>query len=676
MRTHLLTVMHVDDIDRVTVLGAGNMGHGITEVVAMAGYDVVMRDIEQELVEDGYDDIEWSLQKLDENGRLDESPEAVLGRIETEVDLETAVDGTDLVIEAAPEDLELKRDIYEDLDEFTPEHTILASNTSSLPITDIAEATDRPEQVVGMHFFNPPVKMDLVEVIYGSETSDGTAEAAYDFVEAIDKTPIYVRKDVRGFVVNSVLGPFGDEAAWMVSNDEATVREADATMVHERGYPMGPFELADLTGIDVGYHVRKEAGDPIPPVVEEKVEAEELGQKTGKGYYDYADRETSETSQADGEAVDGDGADYGPEDVSEDFDWLRVEARIINEAAKLIGDDVATPDAIDTGMRLGTGFPEGPCRRADKLGLDTVLETLQDQHEATGEERYEPADYLVELVEDGKTGKEAGEGFYEYDTGSGPGDYHTINWELSEDGLLEVELDRPERMNTLSGDLTEAVVDLLNSIDDDEVRAVTFEGAGDRAFCAGADISGFSDIEPAKEAEPGEFFETVASYPRPTLAKIDGYCLGGGLELAMACDLRVATESSEFGFPEINLGLIPGGGGTQRAMRMLTEARAKELVFRGEHIDADRAHKWGLINCAVSDENFEEVAGEFIDDLVNGPPVALRHAKRVMNSGQDQDLETGLDMESQSFSLLLTTDDMMEGAAAFAEDREPEFEGK
>jgi enoyl-CoA hydratase/3-hydroxyacyl-CoA dehydrogenase len=653
--------MHVDDIDRVTVLGAGNMGHGITEVVAMAGYDVVMRDIEQELVEDGYEDIEWSLQKLDENDRLDESPEAVLDRVDTEVDLETAVDGTDLVIEAAPEDLELKRDIYADLDEFTPEHTVLASNTSSLPITDIAEATDRPEQVVGMHFFNPPVKMDLVEVIYGSETSDETAEAAYDFVEAIDKTPIYVRKDVRGFVVNSVLGPFGDEAAWMVSNDEATVREADATMVHERGYPMGPFELADLTGIDVGYHVRKEAGNPVPPVVEAKVEAEELGQKTGKGYYDYDD---------------GDGADYGPEDVSEDFDWLRVEARIVNEAAKLIGDDVATPEAIDTGMRLGTGFPEGPCRRGDKLGLDTVLEKLEDQLEATGEERYEPADYLAELVDDGKTGEDAGEGFYEYDTGSGPSEYRTINWELSEDGLLEVELDRPERLNSLSGDLTDAVVDLLDSLDDDDVRAVTFEGAGDRAFCAGADITGFSEIEPAKEAEPGEFFETVASYPRPTLAKIDGFCLGGGLELAMACDLRIATESSEFGFPEINLGLIPGGGGTQRSMRMLSEARAKELVFRGEHIDADRAQNWGLVNRAVDADEFEDVVDEFVDDLVGGPPVALRHAKRVMNSGQDQDLETGLDLESQSFSLLLTTDDMLEGTAAFAEDREPEFEGK
>jgi len=653
-------VVDSGDIERVAVLGAGNMGHGITEVVAMAGYDVVMRDIEDELVQDGYDDIEWSLGKLAENDLLGEEPDAILARIETEVDLATAVDGVDLVIEAAPEDLELKREIYGDLDEMTPDRAILASNTSSLPITDIAAATSRPDQVCGMHFFNPPVKMDLVEVIYGAETSDATAEAVYEFTEAIGKTPIYVRKDVRGFVVNSVLGPFGDEAAWMVSNDEAEIREVDATMVHERGYPMGPFELGDLTGIDVGYHVRKEAGQPIPPIVEQKVEAEELGQKTGKGYYDYEDG----------------GADYAREDASAEFDWLRIEARIINEAARLIGNDVATPDAIDTGLRLGAGFPEGPCRRADKLGLDRVLEKLEEQYEATGEDRYEPADYLVELVEAGKTGEDAGEGFYEYSTGGGPGEYHTSNWELSADGLLAVELDRPERLNSLNDDLMDAIVDLLESIDVEDVRAVTFEGAGDRAFCAGADITGFAEIEPAKQGSPGGFFQTVAEFPRPTLAKIDGYCLGGGLELALACDLRIATENSEFGFPEINLGLLPGGGGTQRLIRQLPEARAKELVFRGEHIDADRAQDWGIVNRAVSDDDFEAVVEDFVDDLVYGPPIALQHAKRVMNQGRDQDIDAGLDLESQAFALLLTTDDAMEGAAAFAEDREPDFKGE
>jgi 3-hydroxyacyl-CoA dehydrogenase len=391
-----------ETIDRVAVLGAGNMGHGITEVVALAGYDVTMRDVEQEFVDSGYEDIEWSLDKLAENGHVGD-PADVLSRIDTTTDLEAAVGDADLVIEAAPERMDLKRDIYTDLDDLAPEEAILASNTSSLSITEIASATDRQEQVVGTHYFNPPVKMDLVEVIYGEHTSDETAETAHDFVESLGKTPIYVRKDVQGFVVNSVLGPFMVEPAWMVSNDEATIREADAAMVHQRDYPMGPFELADLTGIDIGYSVREEAGITNPPLIEEKVENEELGRKTGKGYYDYED---------------GDGADYDEGD-GEGFDTLRVEARMVNEAAKLIGEDVATPDAIDTGMRLGAGFSEGPCRRADREGLDTMLDKLETLYEETGEERFEPADYLVELVESGNTGEERGAGFYEYDATEG-----------------------------------------------------------------------------------------------------------------------------------------------------------------------------------------------------------------------------------------------------------------
>jgi len=652
--------MSVDDIETVAVIGSGSMGHGITEVVAMAGYDVTMRDIEEDIVQEGYDSIEWSLDKLAENDRLDEDPETILDRISTAVDLEASVAGADIVIEAVPERMDLKKDVFGDLDEYAEDDAVLASNTSSLSITEIASATSRPEDVVGMHYFNPPVKMDLVEVIYGEQTTDETAQTAFDFVEEIDKTPIFVRKDVNGFVVNSVLGPFGEEAGWMVSSGDVTVEEVDAAMVYGRGYPMGPFELGDMTGIDVGYHVRKEAGKEVPPIMEEKVEADELGRKTGKGYYTYDDGPGTTYEQGQGEGVD----------------TLRIEARMVNEAAKLIGNDVATPEAIDTGMKLGAGFPEGICARADKLGLDTILAKLEDLHEETGADRYEPADYLVELVEEGKTGEDAGEGFYAHSTGDGPGEYRVLNWELTNEGLLEIELDRPERLNALNDDIRDAIVDLLTSIDTEDVRAVSFEGAGDRAFCAGADITGFADIEPAKQADPSELYEVVDEFPRPTVAKIQGFCLGGGFELALSCDLRVATEDSRFGFPEINLGLLPGGGGTQRALRMVGEARAKELVFRGEHITAERAENWGLINRAVPEDEYEDTCEEFLSDLVQGPPVALKHAKRVMNEGADEDLDAGLQMESQAFALLLTTEDAKEGAAAFQEDRDPDFRGE
>ncbi|PSQ21014.1 hypothetical protein BRD06_11790 [Halobacteriales archaeon QS_9_67_15] len=361
-------------IGRVAVLGAGTMGHGIAEVAAIAGYSVALRDVEREYVDDGYENVEWSLGKLAEKGRLDEGPEAVLDRVDPTTDLEAAVSDADLVIEAVPERLALKREVFAEVEGLAGEDTILASNTSSIPITDIAEAADDPGRVLGLHFFTPPVRMGLVEVVHGKETREAVAERAAEWVESVDKTPIHVRTDVRGFVVNTVLGPYISEAAWMVSDGEATIRQADAALVHDRGYPMGPFEIADLTGIDVGYDVRTERGREVPPVMAERVEAGDLGRKTGRGYYDYED---------------GDGADYEPGD-GEGFDTLRVEARMVDRAAYLVGEGVATPDAVDTGARLGLG-------------------------------RFEPHPYLVELVEGGRTGEDAGAGFHEYDDGGSSG---------------------------------------------------------------------------------------------------------------------------------------------------------------------------------------------------------------------------------------------------------------
>ena len=645
-----------DDVRTVAVVGAGSMGHGIAQLAAMAGYEVTLNDVDEDRLDAGYDDIEWSLGKLDESGRLDEDPDAVLDRIEAELDLEAAVADADLVVEAAPEKLDLKRDLFADLDRAAPDGAILATNTSSLSITDIGAATDRPGQVVGLHFFNPPVKMDLVEVIYGEETADETAEAAHGFAESLGKTPIYVRKDVRGFVVNSVLLPTLVEAAWMVSDDEATVREVDAAMVHRRGLPMGPFELADMTGIDVNYHVLTEADVPVPPAIAERYEAGDYGRKTGTGFYDYED---------------GDGVTYEPGDGVE-VDALRIEARAVNAAAELVGDDVATPEAVDTGLRLGAGYPAGPCRRGDEIGLDHVYVTLRRLRDGTGADRHEPADYLRELVESGRTGVTVGEGFYDHDDGE---EYAAIRYDLDDRGLLSITLDRPERLNALSDRLLGELSDLLDAVDTDEVRCVTIEGAGEKAFSAGADVGDISATPPHERIDVTEGIEAVAEFPRPVIAKVNGYCLGGGHELALACDLRIATTDSQFGFPEINLGLLPGGGGTQRTLDLVSQAQAKELVLRGHRIDAERAEEWGLINRAVEPEAFEATVEEFVEDLVTGPPVALKVAKRLLDRGVDADLATGLTMASQGIGVLLSTDDAAEGAAAFEQRRDPEFEG-
>ena len=209
--------MELDDINSITVLGAGNMGHGIAEVAALAGYDVTIRDINEEFVQSGYDDIEWSLNKLAEKERISQDEaDAALDRVTPLVDIEESVADSDVIIEAVPEKMEIKEDVYREISEYAPERAIFATNTSSLSITDLSEFTDRPGQFCGMHFFNPPVRMDLVEVVSGADTSDETLSTIEELAEDMDKTPIRVRKDSPGFVVNRVLVPLMNEAAWLV----------------------------------------------------------------------------------------------------------------------------------------------------------------------------------------------------------------------------------------------------------------------------------------------------------------------------------------------------------------------------------------------------------------------------------------------------------------------------
>ncbi|MFC4540363.1 3-hydroxyacyl-CoA dehydrogenase [Halosolutus amylolyticus] len=391
--------MSKEKIQSVTVVGAGNMGHGIAEVIALAGYEVTLHDIDEDALQTGYEQITQSLQDLSTSGRIDESPSEIVARIDTEPNSANAIENVDLVIEAVSEDMGLKRNVFSELDEHAPADAILATNTSSLSITDIGEGTNRSSKVVGMHFFNPPVLMQLVEVIYGEETSERTVETVADFARALGKTPISVEKDVHGFVVNNVLAPFSVEADHMVSDGESSIRAIDSAMVHRRGYPMGPFELGDMSGIDVTYEAQDAGDKPVPPLMEEKYEAGEYGRKTGKGYYDYDL---------------GDGAEYSIADGSE-VDTFRIEACLINEAASLIEREIATAADIDKGVKLGAGFPEGICERADAIGIGVVYNKLRTLYEASGHERHKPSPRLKTMVEEGRTGKTAGEGFHTYD---------------------------------------------------------------------------------------------------------------------------------------------------------------------------------------------------------------------------------------------------------------------
>ena len=652
--------MDLEEINTVTVLGAGNMGHGIAEVAALAGYDVVMRDIKEEFVQDGYEGIEWSLGKLAERDRIsEEEAEAALSRVTPVVEVEEAVSDTDFLIEAVPEKMEIKKEVYREVERHAPEHAIFTTNTSSLSITELSEVTERPERFCGMHFFNPPVRMDLVEVISGAHTAEETLELTEQLAEAFGKTPVRVHKDSPGFIVNRVLVPLMNEAAWIVHSGEATVAEVDSTVKYGMGQPMGSFELADQVGIDVGYHVLEymhetlgDAYEPCPLLVE-KVEAEEFGKKSGRGFYDYEEG----------------GAEIPPDEGSEEIE-ARLTAVMANEVAKLIGNDVADARAIDEATTLGGGWPEGPAKVADSYGLDSLVETLESLHEETGAERYEPADYLREAAEEG--------GFYGSDEEGETFEYEAIAVEIEED-VAHLTIDRPHRMNTITTDMIEEIDHAIDEFEEREVRAILLSGAGDRAFSAGFDAStaaAGSGIEAAELSRFGQkTFGRFEELPMPVLAAVDGYCLGGGMELATCADLRIASERSTFGQPEHDLGLLPGWGGTQRLRHVVGEGRAKEIIFTADHYDAETMESYGFVNELVENDALAERAEAFAADLAAGPPIAQKFTKRAMLAGRD-DTDAGLEVESVSFGHLFTTDDMWEGLSAFQSDREPEFEGK
>lgn len=407
------------DIKNVFVVGAGYMGNGIAQVTAMAGYLVRMSDVEPGRLKTGAQEIERSLEKLLSKEKITEQQrEAALGNLTTTTKLEDASDA-DLVVEAVPESLQLKKEVFGSLDAICPKHTILATNTSAISISAIGSATNRPDRVVGAHFFGPVPLMRLCEIISGLLTSEETFETADAWARSVGKETVLVRSDIAGFIANRVTIPGSLEAVRMVDQGFATPEEVDsAATFGVRGVP-GPLYIIDNAGIDVSYSasmaVYEDTGDPRfypPPIMRRMKAAGLLGRKAGRGFYDYASgRKEAYDITGTGRLT---GAHFESQAERTGIIMKRVMLPMMLESVRLVEGGVALPPDIDRAARLGFNFPMGPLELADSMGLDDVLCSAQEIFGGTGNDNFFPPPLLRRMVSDGKLGRKTGKGFYDY----------------------------------------------------------------------------------------------------------------------------------------------------------------------------------------------------------------------------------------------------------------------
>jgi enoyl-CoA hydratase/3-hydroxyacyl-CoA dehydrogenase len=377
------------EIKNITVLGSGIMGHGIAQVSAMAGYNVVLRDIEQPFLDKAMEKIKWSLDKLVSKEKISENErDEIFSRIKPIVDLKDAVNDCDLVIEAVPEIMELKKKVYAELDKVASDQVVFASNTSTLPITEIANTISRPKKFIGIHFFNPPQLMKLVEVIPGQETSDDVTNLTINFVKSVNKIPVTCRKDVPGFIVNRLFIPLVHEACYVMERQKIQQTEIDSAVKFRLGFPMGIFELADFTGLDVIHkatvemHVRDKKVISPHPTIEQLFNEKKLGQKSGEGFYKYSDDKYERIPLS--------------EELAKKCDPIQIVANILNNAAWLVTNNASDIDEIEKAASLGLGLKKPLFETAKEIGMQKIVEELKKLSNKHGA-FYEPDPLLLSM---------------------------------------------------------------------------------------------------------------------------------------------------------------------------------------------------------------------------------------------------------------------------------------
>jgi enoyl-CoA hydratase/3-hydroxyacyl-CoA dehydrogenase len=662
---------------KAAVVGAGTMGGQIAQTIASAGFDVVLKDVKQEFVDAGLE--EARNVTAGETGRLvkkekitqeqaDQQVEEILGRIHGT----TGYDGfgdVDFVIEAVPEKIKLKQSVFGELDAVTPGHAILATNTSSLSITEIGDATLRPDKVVGFHYFYPASVMPLIEIIEGDDTSQETMQAAITFAQAIKKQPITCA-EVPGFVVNRILNA-GIGEVWREQESKGlSIKKIDEGIGAANVVPMGPYFLINLLGLDTVYHVAEHLNESygdrfyLPKGMGNLVQQGKLGAKTGgDGFYDAEGNPNLE-------------GDADP-DIDELVELLTLKTFV--EACLVLEEGVATHRDIDFGMMAGAGLDPRrgllpPFMKADTEGLDTILERLESAEEKHGE-RFAPPTVLRRLVAQGRLGTKSGQGFYAYPQPDEEQPGEVVKLETR--GDVAIAWLANGQMNSVAPSVIKDLGAVYAKVKSSGARALVIASSNPFLFSAGADIKAFTQMDAAGGEqllhEAHALLREIETGDVPVIAAVNGLAFGGGNELAMACDVRIAARSAIFGQPEIKLGIIPGFGGTQRLPRLVGENKALEMNLIGDPIGAEEAFEFGLVNRVVVDHELFDTALAWARKLAEQAPLAVEQVKKV---SANSDIDAGIEAEKAGFGTVFQSDDGKEGISAFLGKRKPVWKGQ
>jgi len=680
-------------VESIAIIGAGNMGSGIAQKSAQEHFEVQMVDREQQWVDRGQQIISDFLEEALERRIFSPAQiEGIRSRVTGVVGTENVASDTDLVIEAVFEDFDIKTEVFGILDDVCDEHTILASNTSSLSVNDLAEAVGRPDRFVGLHFFYHPAKNRLIEVIPAKTTSSETLSAVEQYCKTMGKVVI-VCKDKPGFVVNRFFVPWLNEACRLLEEGVGSTGQIDAVARDAFRIGLGPFALMNLTGSPIALH-----------------STDYLAAQLDTPRY-------LATQSLRDLVAEGRTWEIGEDEECSDESAVVIRERLLGQvfavSSQIVDEGICSMEDVDRGAKVGLRWASGPFEIANRIGVSEAVRMASAY----------AADAELNLPDWFTDKKESFEFSY-------------IDVEV-EDGIATVRINRPEAMNALNVTLVSQLGEALDGLNTrDDITTIVLEGAG-KAFVAGADVKFFVDKIRADAIQDIYDFTAhghavlgkLENSQKTTIALTTGLALGGGLELALACDYRIGTRRTQFRFPETGIGIYPGLGGTQRTPRICGVECARYAVLAGNFLDAATAEAFGLLThlvepwevadtvtsiastgkpedkypgCPPSYENLTVafatsfysdrnmsllMSGEVSDgfdvadklvsrqlkSLSRAAPIALSMANDLLNAAAGSDLKAGLEDELGGLEGIFETADALEGLSALIEGRRPSY---